>query len=399
MNITLQQWLSRQPYTQTTDSDRYYTQLANRVYDLVKISPLKERLTEEATKSLCCDVVGYFADILSGTGLWATFLSHHRSLYGRTLPFFPAENYYDGEVNREDLRVLFWYLLCTHDSLHEILSPLDNRLITTADTIYDLLESEYETAPDSPLLQEFCLPELNDTDDPESRYRFAEWLFWDSFLLGPSNRSLARQLSHEAQSKSHGDKERIAKLGELRRESLYTLPAGPLALFAHEWVSLLWQHTFPEEAEEKKELHPYYRQFTRETGGMPVKYIDSYSKLDKFLTEGMQWGETEGGHLSHLAGKKNFILYVTPYKGMLIASDIAQCVCDPANPCYDPQAARRDALSLLTVPGRCPIDLLIYLCENRLLPDARFADGDSALVTENWDFIARCLLQDYYRAV
>lgn len=141
MNITLQQWLSRQPYTQTTDSDRYYTQLANRVYDLVKISPLKERLTEEATKSLCCDVVGYFADILSGTGLWATFLSHHRSLYGRTLPFFPAENYYDGEVNREDLRVLLWYLLCTHDSLHEILSPLDNRLITTADTIYDLLES------------------------------------------------------------------------------------------------------------------------------------------------------------------------------------------------------------------------------------------------------------------
>ena len=113
----------------------------------------------------------------------------------------------------------------------------------------------------------------------------------------------------------------------------------------------------------------------------------------------MQWGETEGGHLSHLAGKKNFILYVTPYKGMLIASDIAQCVCDPANPCYDPQAARRDALSLLTVPGRCPIDLLIYLCENRLLPDARFADGDSALVAENWDFIARCLLQDYYRAV
>ena len=111
MNITLQQWLSRQPYTQTTDSDRYYTQLANRVYDLVKISPLKERLTEEATKSLCCDVVGYFADILSGTGLWATFLSHHRSLYGRTLPFFPAENYYDGEVNREDLRVLLWYLL------------------------------------------------------------------------------------------------------------------------------------------------------------------------------------------------------------------------------------------------------------------------------------------------
>ena len=84
MNITLQQWLSRQPYTQTTDSDRYYTQLANRVYDLVKISPLKERLTEEATKSLCCDVVGYFADILSGTGLWAPFaLRSYPAIFSR----------------------------------------------------------------------------------------------------------------------------------------------------------------------------------------------------------------------------------------------------------------------------------------------------------------------------
>ena len=41
MNITLQQWLARQPYTPTTDSDRYYTRLANRLYDEIKQSPLK----------------------------------------------------------------------------------------------------------------------------------------------------------------------------------------------------------------------------------------------------------------------------------------------------------------------------------------------------------------------
>ncbi len=399
MSITLQQWLSRQPYTQSTDSDRYYTQLANRIYALVKTSPLKHRLNDDYAKSLCCDIVGYFADILSETGLWAAFLSHHRTLYGRTLPFFPAENYYDGEVNRDDVRVLLWYLLGTHDTLHEILSPLDSALLETADQIYDLLESEYETAPDSPLLQEFCLPEQNEIDDPDARYRFAEWLFWDSFLLGPSNRSLARQLLHEVHDKAYPEKEKLRQLEKLRRKSLYELPAGPLALFAHEWVSLLWQHSFPEEPEETKELHPYYLQFTQSTGGSPIKYIASYTELDRFLSNEMQWGEAKGGHLSHLSRKKNFVLYVTPYKGMLIASEVAQCISDPANPCYDKEKARREAISLLTYPGRCPIDLLLYLCSHDLLPDACFADGDHRLVADNWDFIARCLLQDYYRAV
>lgn len=399
MNITLQQWLTRQPYTQTTDSDRYYTRLANRLYESIKQSSLKERWSDEAVKGICCDLVGYFADILSGTGLWSTFLAQYRAFYGRTLPFFSPESYYDGEVNRDDVRILLWYLSAAYSSEHEVLSPLDEGLITTADAIYNLLESEYETAPDSPLLQEFCLSEQNETDDPEARYRFAEWLFWESFLLGPSNRSLARQLLHEVHNKPHSDKEKLNQLEKLRRESLYTLPAGPLALFAHEWVSLLWQHTLPEEPEEQKKLHPYYLQFTQSTGGSPVKYIGSYTELDRFLTEGMQWGETRGGHLSHLAHKKKFVLYVTPYKGMLVASDIAQFIADKTNPYYNSDAARQGALSLLTTPGRCPIDLLIYLCSNHMLPDACFADGDPHLVADNWDFIARCLLQDYYRAV
>ena len=114
MNITLQQWLARQPYTPTTDSDRYYTRLANRLYDEIKQSPLKTRWSDDAVKSICCDLVGYFADILSGTGLWAAFVAQHQAFYGRTLPFFTPEAYYEGEVNRDDVRVLLWYLWGRH---------------------------------------------------------------------------------------------------------------------------------------------------------------------------------------------------------------------------------------------------------------------------------------------
>ena len=297
MHITVQQWLARQPYTPTTDSDRYYTQLANRVYDLITASPLKDRWSDEAKKAICCDIVGYFADILSETGLWSAFIAQHRRLYGRTLPFFPTEDYYEGEVNRDDVRVLLWYLSSTHETLHEVLSPHDKALIETADRIYTLLEGEYETAPDSPLLQEFCLPELNETDDPEARYRFAEWLFWDSFLLGPSNRSLARQLLHEVHHKPYSDKEKHSKLDEWRRESLCTLPAGPLALFAHEWVSLLWQHTLPEEPEEKKE-----EEAAGETGESPLAVEDAEPEMESvYLVKGKDTGSNPYEKADHLA--------------------------------------------------------------------------------------------------
>lgn len=85
-------------------------------------------------------------------------------------------------------------------------------------------------------------------------------------------------------------------------------------------------------------------------------------------------------------------------KGMLVAVDIARCISHPSNPIYDKEYARHHAIELLTERGRCPGDLLRYVCSNGWLPDAVFPGSDDhRLVADNWDFISRCYLQQYYR--
>lgn len=99
-----------------------------------------------------------------------------------------------------------------------------------------------------------------------------------------------------------------------------------------------------------------------------------------------------------MKGCKDYILMVDRAKGMLLAHDIARCIAAPGNSLYDKVYAQEHAMELLTERGRCPGDLLRYVCQNGWLPDAVFPESDDRkLVADNWDFISRCYLQQYYR--
>ena len=80
---------------------------------------------------------------------------------------------------------------------------------------------------------------------------------------------------------------------------------------------------------------------------------------------------------------------------------MARCLAHPRNPLYDKEYAINQDFSLLIDRGRCPIDLSTFALQESLLPDLRWpGQPDSArLVAENADFIARCFLLQYYRAV
>ena len=112
----------------------------------------------------------------------------------------------------------------------------------------------------------------------------------------------------------------------------------------------------------------------------------------------MHWNSLEE-HFVKLKQHSDFVLMVTPYKGMMIAKDIAKCIKHQDNALYDQQYASENAFSLLSERGVCPADMLLYLIENNCLPDATFPNSDDTdAVKNNADFIARCYLQEYYRA-
>ena len=83
----------------------------------------------------------------------------------------------------------------------------------------------------------------------------------------------------------------------------------------------------------------------------------------------------------------NFVVLANKEHGILIAPNVAQFVAMEGNALYDQTAAAREAHTLVTEPGRCPADLIRYLFEHHLLPDAVLpADDTGEILHANWDF-------------
>lgn len=73
-------------------------------------------------------------------------------------------------------------------------------------------------------------------------------------------------------------------------------------------------------------------------------------------------------------------MMVNSEKGILLAKDICKYISDPLNPMYDAATAAQEAFSLLTIPTKCPPDLMEYVINNHYIPDAQFPN----LVKGNW---------------
>lgn len=130
--------------------------------------------------------------------------------------------------------------------------------------------------------------------------------------------------------------------------------------------------------------------------GYPLLYFADYAELCRFFTGVLGWENKPSNLLPDLAGRREFVIYANA-KGMLLAHSVAACFCDGHNPLYNPQRAADEGYALFCQPGRCPFDLLKLGMSLGLLPDARFPfHHGKPLLQDNWDFVARYYLGEYY---
>ncbi|WP_300814063.1 DUF3843 family protein [uncultured Bacteroides sp.] len=130
--------------------------------------------------------------------------------------------------------------------------------------------------------------------------------------------------------------------------------------------------------------------------GEPLLYFDTYRKLCSFFVDVLGWENKPSAWMPELESSKNFVIYANA-KGMLIAPDVAQYFCDAHNPAYNAEAAAKDGYRMFCQPGMCPFDLLKYGMHKGLLTDVRLPfDHGKELLQDNWDFIARYYLSEYY---
>lgn len=130
------------------------------------------------------------------------------------------------------------------------------------------------------------------------------------------------------------------------------------------------------------------------TGGYPMVYFEDWNAF-------MEWGRKhnviEEGFKPTLEMQKGrcLALFASPREGMTLVPNEARFICDPDhNPCYNAAQARRGSLNLLISAGNLSTDMLHFILDHQLIPDATLAalkDGEHGkqLVQENLDFIAR----------
>jgi hypothetical protein len=377
-------------------SDQFYLDLANRMLEEWNSGDLLKGFSEDGRKEVVLGLIGYFQDINSDLGLWRSFINHCRTLYDKWLPFYDdTQDYIEYELNLNDVKFLTWYGVAFYlPNDFQFINPHNAEIEALANNFYKELERCYDDAPEPEGMMKTNELDIHDTDDAEAITQLGHWLYWSSYLLVPAFKTNLYGLLH---SKDASDKKALAhEMGEAQ----ISCPTGPLALFLREWMWLLVMNRMPSERKKNQEqkIHPFYEAFLAANNGVPIKFFNSYSDMNLFFKEAFGWDDDD--NLPQMKHENNFTLLVNEDKGMLVARNVAECICHSDNPYYNSEYAREHSFELLTQRGKCPIDLTLYCLKENLLPQLYWCGKEEfgKISAADADFIARCYLLQYYRA-
>lgn len=136
--------------------------------------------------------------------------------------------------------------------------------------------------------------------------------------------------------------------------------------------------------------------FLQATGGYPLKYFGDYEELKPFLIHVLVWPEVSASLQAELEEAVNIVLYANA-KGLIIAPFVGWYFKDSQNEFYDEEMTAEAGYSLFSDQGLCPFDLLKYAMAHDLIPDTAFPfENGQKLLHDNWEFIARWFLREYF---
>lgn len=134
--------------------------------------------------------------------------------------------------------------------------------------------------------------------------------------------------------------------------------------------------------------------------GSPLVYFKNNEELVDWL--GKHIGFSSDFKLpTEWKGGENIIVWVDSASDLKIISGAAVCIKDKRNPYYNSQKAGEEAMNILVDSQQVPSEMLHYLLDHHLLPDARInstkgAEYGKKLIQENLDFVVRFVRGDQY---
>jgi len=235
--IYIKQWLEFKPYNNQTDTDAYYLNLSNTIKKSLSSQyffVLLMYLNEQEIDALSCFLASYFEDIISETDIWKTFSEIYFEHYKKRLPFYDTKEYFEGEINEQDIAFLIWYFLNTVQK-EKVISPANDFITEIAAKVMILLEDEYEYALENNHLKQFYTLDENETDFYTVR-NLIDTILFKTYLFYPDTAlKLAEQ---ELELIEENDDENLNHyLQETRDSLLHKSHTSLMSLKGKEWAA------------------------------------------------------------------------------------------------------------------------------------------------------------------
>ena len=226
------------PHIKDDSTNLSYARLANQLIKIIE-GHIADKSPEKIVE-IACTIALYMEDIVGELGIWQSFITLHKQLYGRYLPFFEVneETYFINEPNIEDIQFLVWKTLSA-DPTH-IVHPVNPYIYELSKDLFDYCEERFELLPINEALQNYL--QQGDFMDDFTSMRFTlQWLTLRCYLTNSLHTMEQFEALQDQYVKTFYSDD--AKLGKYMAECTlaFSQKVGPLALTPCEWLTKILQ--------------------------------------------------------------------------------------------------------------------------------------------------------------
>ncbi|MCM1110370.1 MAG: DUF3843 family protein [Clostridium sp.] len=149
--ISDMEWSETHPDSTRCGSDRFYADLTNKLQATFSENLFEQLPPYRFVRVAAMSITAYLEDLKSETGVWSAVRSLYQARYGKKLPFYETtEEYYDDDINIEDIKVLIWQAFNRCGSYDDrIFSPYSAGVDILAEQAFDILVENYDKAPEA----------------------------------------------------------------------------------------------------------------------------------------------------------------------------------------------------------------------------------------------------------
>ncbi|OEK09861.1 hypothetical protein A8C32_10145 [Flavivirga aquatica] len=308
--IYIKHWLALKPKDYSSNTDFYYLKVANKINANLNPSlnlTLSQFIEKDDILLLSCFITCYFEDIISQTNIWSTYKLAYKNLYNKKLPFYNIDDrYVDDEINFEDVAFLTWYFLNTIQQ-DKFINPLNDFILIIARFAMQILEEEYEYAPENKNLKTLFTFKNNDDDFYKSR-KFIQLVFFESYLFFTD---IKQQLDYEILDllEEHRQENEaspgllMSYIREYTEDYTFNKRSSLLALKAKDWTAQLLGSS-----------HPLYKNITNITDKIFGLFLyksqnENFVNLE-YIASGMRFEMTKKSFDHYEELKKDEIVYI-----------------------------------------------------------------------------------------